>query len=489
MNNSQYCRNNKRRRADMKIRLFHPKLVAIAMACICSAIVPSRIQAQNTCYVSLDGNDTTGDSWVTAFTTISNGLAHAGGTTNTVLVSTGTYYISAPVLVDKALTLRGLAGQSQTIIDGGGNIRCLHLNHPDAVVEGFTLTNGNAQSTSFNDSGGGARMSAGLLRNSLITGNTANQFGGGVCFDQTASNATLEDCSIINNHATNQSSLHCYAGGIYLQGTSSTVRGCTIVGNTSYKRGNGLLVTRGRNLTIEDCIISNNSGVLDKSGIMIDAQWPPTDNITISDSRIINNNVGIEMRYGKVNTTIRNCEIARNAAAGVLFVTHASLPAAYGQMYNCLITSNNGGGVSLGANVTNNIITSCTIADNPVYGVNVEASAGRVNTLTNTIIFNNATDVRVTGDPGATNYFWYCCYGSGAALPEQQGNISQNPDFVGIGNYRLQSDSPCINAGTNQDWMTGSLDLDARVRIDRYFKRVDIGCYEYLLEGLMVTIK
>ena len=44
------------------------------------------------------------------------------------------------------------------------------------------------------------------------------------------------------------------------------------------------------------------------------------------------------------------------------------------------------------------------------------------------------------------------------------------------GNYRLCGNSPCINAGTNQDWMTNAVDLDGRQRIMQV--TVDMGAYE-----------
>ena len=44
------------------------------------------------------------------------------------------------------------------------------------------------------------------------------------------------------------------------------------------------------------------------------------------------------------------------------------------------------------------------------------------------------------------------------------------------GNYRLQSNSPCINTGTNQDWMVGAFDLAGNARI--FDGRVDMGAYE-----------
>ena len=49
-----------------------------------------------------------------------------------------------------------------------------------------------------------------------------------------------------------------------------------------------------------------------------------------------------------------------------------------------------------------------------------------------------------------------------------------NPD------YRLRSDSVCINAGLNQDWMIGATDLAGHPRIAFIRgENVDIGAYEY----------
>ena len=49
------------------------------------------------------------------------------------------------------------------------------------------------------------------------------------------------------------------------------------------------------------------------------------------------------------------------------------------------------------------------------------------------------------------------------------------------GNLRLQSNSPCINAGNNAD-VTTTTDLDGRPRIVE--GTVDIGCYEYQGAGM-----
>jgi len=58
------------------------------------------------------------------------------------------------------------------------------------------------------------------------------------------------------------------------------------------------------------------------------------------------------------------------------------------------------------------------------------------------------------------------------------GNITNAPLFVNeaAGDYHLAAGSPCINAGTNQDWMIGALDLAGLPRIAS--GTVDMGAYE-----------
>jgi hypothetical protein len=67
-------------------------------------------------------------------------------------------------------------------------------------------------------------------------------------------------------------------------------------------------------------------------------------------------------------------------------------------------------------------------------------------------------------------------------LNDAGGNITNEPLFVNAaaGNYHVQLDSPCIDAGTNLPWMAGATDLDGNPRI--VDGRVDIGCYEYIPE-------
>jgi hypothetical protein len=98
-------------------------------------------------------------------------------------------------------------------------------------------------------------------------------------------------------------------------------------------------------------------------------------------------------------------------------------------------------------------------------------------TLNNCIVYFNMA-------PSGANYYpstlSYCCT---MPNPGGVGNITNAPLFVDYagGNLRLQSNSPCINAGNNA-YASGSTDLDSRPRI--VGGTVDIGAYEFQGAGM-----
>jgi len=112
---------------------------------------------------------------------------------------------------------------------------------------------------------------------------------------------------------------------------------------------------------------------------------------------------------------------------------------------------------------------NCTIVGNTAtkYGGGVYGA-----TLKNCILFHNSA-------PNGSNYpngvFNYC---DTMPLPSGIGNITNEPVFMDManGNYRLQSNSPCINSGNNS-YISVTNDLDGNPRI--VGGTVDIGAYEY----------
>jgi sugar lactone lactonase YvrE len=227
-------------------------------------------------------------SWATAATDIQSAV-DAAGAGDEIVVTNGVYSIYASdawdpngdldtVVVDKPLTLQSVNGPDVTIIDGGGPTvgGCLYLT-TNAVIEGFTLTNGvvsgaytpgvsgggvYCEDTSsvltncvlagnYAVYGGGAyggtlnncRLTDNLaeygsgaygctLNNCTLTGNSA-EYGGG------AYGGTLNNCTLTGNYATGSWGYRGYFPGIGGGAYSCTLNNCTVTGNSSSDYGGG----------------------------------------------------------------------------------------------------------------------------------------------------------------------------------------------------------------------------------------------------------
>ena len=170
-----------------------------------------------------------------------------------------------------------------------------------------------------------------------------------------------------------------------------------------------------------------------------------------------------------------NCVVFGNTSydGGGLKVENTS------KAYNCLIRGNNathyGGGVYFWQS---GLLANCTVAGNTAT-----TNAGGVycyqgGTNLNTIIYSNTVAGVVTNwVTNAGGVFVSSC-----TIPAASGtgNLTNNPLFVNLtaGDCRLQSGSPCVNAGANQTWMSGAVDLDGHTRI--LAGRVDMGAYEWV---------
>jgi len=184
---------------------------------------------------------------------------------------------------------------------------------------------------------------------------------------------------------------------------------------------------------------------------------------------VSNGNSGIYFQ----GVTLRNCLIAYNYSATLgagIFIKFAA--GVSGLVQNCTIVSNRTSGSSAGIGGNNTGDTGACIVVNTIcysnfsgaFHRNCSYASARETVFTNCNIYTNVTD-------------------------HLQGNnfLTNMPTFVDFsaGNYRLSRSSPCINAGIQQGWMVGALDLDRHARLDRYSGIVDIGCYEAAPSGTL----
>jgi hypothetical protein len=473
-------------------------------------------------YVDLNSANSTPPytSWATAATNI-QAAVDAAAAGDEIVVTNGSYATGGRsldgvttnrVTVDKPLALRSVNGPGVTVVDGAG-LRCVYLANA-ASLSGFTLTHGRASSGGgvWGESatavvsncciagnstygifvvtlGGGAY--SGTLNNCTLSGNSA-LYGGGACA------SILNNCTVSGNSAPNDitdPTRGGYGGGAY----ESTLNASVVSSNSAYY-GGGVC-----NSTLTNCVLAGNVALADLwSGLGADgggayastlrgctltgnsAGGQPTvvngqggavcDSVLVECTLTANSAV---VGGGAAGSTLRNCNVSGNSAGlggGASVCT----------MDNCALTSNSalydidslfggfGGGTYAGS------LSNCTLTGNSadVGGGGATANPpGDTCRLNNCILFSNTAPVGPNFDTNDTSCLLnYCCT---APMPTNGfGNITNTPLFVDLagGNLRLQSNSPCINAGNNAYAPAGP-DLDANPRI--VGGTVDIGAYEF----------
>jgi hypothetical protein len=421
---------------------------------------------------------------------VSNGVYQTGGRL------TPGYFLTNRVLVTNPITVQSVNGPGVTVIQGRpattntSAIRCVYLTD-GAVLTGFTLTNGATigNSTYPQDSGGGvwcASSNTTVVSNCVLIGNSAS-WGGGA-YQGTLTNCTLtgnsalyaggayysilNNCTLTGNHGIYPSFGH--GGGAY----GCILNGCTLTANSSAGWGGGAYSG-----TLDHCtLISNSCAIYGGGG----AEVATMNNCTLTG------NSAIESGGGAFGCTLSNCTFTGNSARYGGGATLGPLT-----MNNCTVISNS---AQYGGGVVSGTLNNCLLAGNTAqYGGGIYGDGGTLNNctlsgnsatnsgggaynelMTNSIVFYNSAPTGANFD-SAYSMLSYCCT---TPMPTGGvGNISADPLFVDYagGNLRLQTNSPCINAGDNA-YVVGSTDLDGRPRI--VGGTVDMGAYEFQGPGM-----
>jgi len=180
--------------------------------------------------------------------------------------------------------------------------------------------------------------------------------------------------------------------------------------------------------------------------------------------------------YRQVDGAFRNCLIAENTSSGL----GGGAGVDGGTLENCTIVGNTGlgggGGVYLDFRVVPTVIKNCIIYDNDANGLatsNYNHQAGLVN-------------------PGGGYSYTNSLLAPIANWLVHTDCFDADPRFVDPdnGDYHLQEDSPCVDAGLNLPWMATAKDLGGARRIQPVDHFVDIGCYElYQLSSTLLIIR
>jgi PKD repeat protein len=210
------------------------------------------IRAYTVIYVDGGRPDDTGDglTWVTAKKLIQSGI-NAASNNWLVLVANGIYTGIGNKNLDfggKTIYLNSVGGAANCIIDCENSGRGFYFHRGEtafAVIEGFTIRNGNA------DYGGVyCYFSSPIFVNCLILGNKMRAGGGVYC---TYSNPRFTNCTISGNSASD-------GGGVFCSFSSNpTFRNSVIWGNTANWSGHQIYVYTGSSITLSYSCYANGT--------------------------------------------------------------------------------------------------------------------------------------------------------------------------------------------------------------------------------------
>jgi hypothetical protein len=189
---------------------------------------------------------------------------------------------------------------SYHVVTGGGT-------DASAVLDGFTVTGGNANGSDPDNEGGGMRnfVSSPTLSNVTFSGNSAD-YGGGM--HNWGSNPTLSNVTFSGNDAD------YYGGGMFNYDSSSpALTNVTFSGNDADWYGGGMH-NHLSSPTLSNVIFSGNSAV--SAGGMENCRYssPALSNVTFSGNSAANDGGGVNNHTGS-RPTLTNCILWGNTAS------------------------------------------------------------------------------------------------------------------------------------------------------------------------------
>ena len=372
-------------------------------------------------------------------------LVNCTVTSNTVSAGDGGgVWLSAPATVRDSQVRGNIASGSGGGLFGNGTSACVATNCD------FQWNQATA--------GGGIHLDgSGAVWNSLIASNQSLNYGGGISL---SNNGLVANCQILGNTANNGSGAWNYSraysgGGVWSADASGVISNSVVSGCLAGMFGGGIY--QG---TVCNCQIISNStydvqpvrpAYLGGGGIC---------GSTVYDSMLRGNRANND-GGGAFGATLHRCTFKDNSCGDGGYGSGAYGCGAYDSLF-----VGNSGKTAAAVLCT---LYGCTLTAN--FGFSGISQGGVLSgTLYNSIVYGNSG-----GDVYGADAYSSCAPDLAAGA---NGNVTNAPVFANAaaGDYTLNLSSPCINAGTNFDWMTSSTDLVGNPRI--LGGRVDMGAYE-----------
>lgn len=270
-----------------------------------------------------------------------------------------------------------------------------------------------------------------------------NQWGTGVLID--ARGGTLRDCRVTGN----KSSTYHTLGAVAIRSTSGYASRCVIDNNSSKTGtayGGGLTLSDGY---VDNCLVVSNTANLGGGIYMSASQHAEVRNCTVVDN--FSSGTGDDSVY-----------------PGGLYMVNCGEDV---RVVNCIFFRN-----QPGVNATTD--TCCGYPE-------CHVKTGEVKPLDSDYVKARLLNCLMDVDLEA----------QGATSLGKDG-VTGDPKFVNAAawDFRLDRESPCVNAGDNRDYTAASVDFYGKPRVFNFGKRsgiVDIGCSEspWGTKGLCIIVR
>jgi hypothetical protein len=351
------------------------------------------------------------------------------------------------------------------------------------VVDGFTISGGNANGPALNDRGGGLFnlnsspriIGCTFAANQAGFGDAGSNDGGGAMCNQ-GGRPTVQRCTFLANRSVGD------GGAILNTNTNPAINGCSFTGNRATEAGGAVYANGVGELALRNSQFSGNTakrgaavrmrglvhGILvnctfaENTGDFGGAVHVESAGLTLAncilDGNIAAGDGGGVLAYG-ANVTVNNCRFRSNISRGLPSVGSSPFGggaiACFGNsiatIKNCTVTANaaqgtnsidGGGGVFVGS-------SNVTISNSIIWG-NSDASSR--------LLEHRQIHVYSAPPPLVRNS---CVQTSGSLYPGVA-NVSADPLFADApgGDLRLLPESPCLDSGDNAQIAPDAGDLD-----------------------------
>jgi len=376
-----------------------------------------------------------------------------------------------------------------------------------AILDGFTITGGNANGDNWPDQdGGGIRNNkwtefgsthtAPVIRNCIFRNNNSLLVGGAM-YNHEGASPVIENCTFAGNTANKGGAIYNYLG-------APVISNCTFVGNLTTTVG-GAVVIDSSAVTISDSVLDSNSSGQAGGAVFIRGTETPLIKSTLFKNNT-SLNAGAVANHEADNVVFENCYFYNNSATG------SALPSGLGgalqnnegsnvTVINSVFKGNSAvaGGAVL--NIKSDIsVINCSISGNNANGAigNGESNPEIVNTIiyanTGGSFFNipegtygmaasipvvSYSDIEGCGGSAmtcgtGTETCWIADCGT-----DNGNNIAEDPLFINSGDepLNLTDLSPCVDAGDSTKIpVTVTKDIAGNDRIQGV--AIEMGAYE-----------